>query len=80
MVPQLKNYWSEKLNLDLSISSNLIAVILGAFMKANPLNFVIFSTTNYKSLNTIMKNINNQPWNDLDILEFNKFWKLERNN
>ena len=80
IIPQLRNHWSEKLNLDLSISSNLISVILGSFMKSNPLNLVIFSTTNYQNLNKIMKNINNQPWQDSDILEFHKFWKSNNKN
>lgn len=77
IIPQLRNFWNEKLNIDLSYSSNLIAAMLSAFVKANPFDKLIFSTTCPNNLIKIMNKVNNQPWSDKDILDFFYFWKFK---
>jgi len=75
-VPQLHYHWSDRLGLDLSSPSALVAALLAASLAVNPADLLLFSTTSSERLQCTLKLLHTPPWTFADLIAFDHFWRL----
>ena len=73
LFPNIRRYWSERLNFDLGLDENLNLCILAAALDLNKNDRIIFSTLKLERLKKIINFLNNPNWAKEDILEFGYF-------
>ena len=74
-VPQLKRHWSDRLNLDLTDPSALVAVLLGAAIAKFPGDLLLFSSTDPYRLRRIVSLLQAPPWDTTQVIAFEHFWR-----
>ena len=74
-VPQLKRHWSDRLALDLSEPSALVAAVLAASLAAHPADLLLFSTTSTERLQRTMQLLHTPPWESAELICFDQFWR-----
>ena len=73
LFPNIKRYWSDRLNIDLGLDENLNLCILAAALELNKNDKIVFSTLKIERLNKIINLLTNPNWAKEDILEFGYF-------
>lgn len=74
-VPQLLQYWNERLSVDLTETHALVAALLCSSLSAHPESFLIFSTTNCDHLRRTLQYMHSPPWTIEDLIAFDHFWR-----
>lgn len=74
-VPQLRHYWSERLNLNLADGVALGAAMLGAALASYPEDLLLYSSTDFERLDRTLTLLNDPPWSQPEAIAFESFWR-----